>query len=282
MAPNNPLSKYFRQPGIHITLPSRGLYFKNNEAKLAMNNEIAILPMTAADEIIINNPDSLLNGSAIEKIITSCCPGIKFPRQLPVIDVDVIMLAAKLVSYGDVLELTAECPKCKTANTFEVSIRELLSKIKLLPDEISTRLNDDLIVVLRPYTLEVSNRINMAQFEENKLLQLIMKEEHEEKVKVNALATSFDRITNLNLEALSECVIKVITPEGEVTDPKSIKEFMNNISREFIKKIKDKLQELNDYGLPKSINVECENEKCKHEWETAVVYDPSSFFVSGS
>lgn len=281
MAPN-PLSKYFRQPGIHIILPSKGLYFKNNEAKTAMNGEIAILPMTAADEIVVNNPDSLLNGAALEKIITSCCPGIRFPRQLPIIDVDVIMLAAKLVSYGDDLELSAECPKCKAVDTFTVSIRELLGKVKELPDEISVRLSDELLVVIRPYTLEISTKLNMSQFEESKLIQHLLTTEVEEKTKVNTLAASFDRITNLNLDSLSDCVIKVVTPEGEVTDAKNIKEFVNNVPRDYVKKIQDKLKELNDYGLPKTVEVTCKEEKCKHEWETAVVYDPSSFFVSDS
>jgi hypothetical protein len=281
MAPN-PLSKYFRQPGIHVTLPSRGFYFKNNEARTAMNGEIAVLPMTAADEIIANNPDSLLNGAALEKIITSCCPGIKFPRQLPIIDVDVIMLAAKLVSYGDSLELSAECPKCKTINTFDVSIKNLLGKIKELPDEISVRLNDEVLVFIKPYSLEISTRINMSQFEETKLIQHLLSTEVEEKAKVNTLAASFDRITTLNLDSLSDCVVKVVTPEGEVSDAKQIKEFVNNVPREFVKKIQAKLKELNEYGLPKTVEVICKEEKCKHEWETAVVYDPSSFFVSDS
>jgi hypothetical protein len=117
----NPLSVYFRQPGIHIKLPSNGNYTSDGSITLTTSGEVAILPMTAADEIILNNPDSLLNGVAIERIIESCCPQIKNVKELPITDVDVIILAAKLVSYGDGLDLATKCDKCDTIKEFSFS-----------------------------------------------------------------------------------------------------------------------------------------------------------------
>ena len=39
--------------------------------------EHPVLPMTAKDELIMKNPDALLNGDAVIQVIESCVPTIK-------------------------------------------------------------------------------------------------------------------------------------------------------------------------------------------------------------
>jgi hypothetical protein len=68
----NPLADWFRQPGIHVRLPTQGKYNTPDFFKFDAGNEVAVFPMTATDEILLTNPDSLLNGSALEQIIVSC------------------------------------------------------------------------------------------------------------------------------------------------------------------------------------------------------------------
>ena len=96
----NPLAGHFRVPGVHQELPSRGNYYRQGEIKLAMNGEIAVLPMTAADEIILKNPDGLLNGDSIERLLSSCVPDIKNTRNIPNPDVDVLLLGDQDLGHG--------------------------------------------------------------------------------------------------------------------------------------------------------------------------------------
>jgi hypothetical protein len=76
---SNPLRKYFRQPAIHLRLPSGGKFYPDGVVDLPPNGEIPIYPMTAVDEIITRTPDALFNGSAVPDILKSCVPNIKDP-----------------------------------------------------------------------------------------------------------------------------------------------------------------------------------------------------------
>jgi hypothetical protein len=275
----NPLAAYFRQPGIHIKLPSNGNYTPDDLISFTASGEVAILPMTAADEIILNNPDSLLNGVAIERIIESCCPQIKYAKELPITDVDVIVLAAKLVSYGDGLDLITKCEKCQKDQEFTLSIHTLLNQVKPLPNYVSVRLNDDLVAYLRPYTLQSNNRINVTQFEETQLIRHLVADDVTPEERTTAIASAFEKITNLNLELLAKSIIRIKTPTDDVNDPESITEFIQNTNREIVGKLREGIKQFNSYGLPKETTVKCDNPECKNEWTIPVVYDPSSFFA---
>ena len=76
---NNPLGQYFRKPGLNVGLPSKGKFYKN-PPKLTVDGEIAVFPMTAKDELLVKNADSLLNGDAIVQLIRSCVPDIADPQ----------------------------------------------------------------------------------------------------------------------------------------------------------------------------------------------------------
>ena len=65
----NPLRKYFRQPKVYITLPSRGKYYAEGVLDMPSTNELPVFAMTAKDELIIKTPDALLNGQATVEII---------------------------------------------------------------------------------------------------------------------------------------------------------------------------------------------------------------------
>jgi hypothetical protein len=72
----NPLRKYFRQPKVFTTLPSRGKYYAEGVLDMPSTNELPVFAMTAKDELIIKTPDALLNGQATVDIIKSCIPNI--------------------------------------------------------------------------------------------------------------------------------------------------------------------------------------------------------------
>ncbi len=74
---DNPLRKHFRQPAIYVPLPSQGHYWPSGAVVMPSNNELAVLPMTAIDEITSRTPDALFNGSAVTEIIKSCIPAIR-------------------------------------------------------------------------------------------------------------------------------------------------------------------------------------------------------------
>lgn len=274
----NPLSGYYRTPGTYITPPSGGHYNHEQDMQLTASNELEIFPMTAADELILKNPDSLLNGHAVEKVIQSCVPGVKNVRGLINQDIEAILLAIKYASFGDNMPLSSTCPSCGTINESTLSISYLLETSQPLPNEFVFRYDDRMVFYLRPHTFESHTKASLAQYEETKILRSIIGEtDISETDKLQEIQTSFDRIAHFNLELLSYCIMAIAVPEGVVDDQRLIQEFIINADRRLVKQLQDEIQKVNTFGgVQKRAELECV--KCNHVWETDIVYDPASFF----
>ena len=276
---SNPLAKYFRRPGVHIKLPTNGRFFDEGELELSISGELAVYPMTAADEITLKNPDMLLNGDALERLFKSCVPGIKVPRKLSIPDMDVILLAIKLASYGEELPVAAECPKCKTKVELEVGIRPLLDNVSDVPESTDLRINDEVVLALRPYDFESKTILEMAAFEERQLYRfLVGNETMTELERGRKFNESFDRFANLNLDLIARCVISVNTPDGQVSEYEFIKEFIRNLDKKSVGKITETIKQLGDAGIDNSIELTCPSDECKHVWQTDLIFDPANFF----
>lgn len=275
----SPLSKFYRTPGIHISLPSKFKFNDPSEFELSMSNELAVFPMTAKDELWTKNPDALLNGHAIVEIIKSCIPGIKNPRAMVSNDVDYALLAIKKVSYGDYITIPATCPKCGSHHDYEHPIDALLNQVTEYPDDNSVRFNDSLVAYIRPHTYESSTKMNIAAFEETKLLEAVTDMNLSKEARMAMFSNSYDKISNLNLELIAYTVVKIVGPDFIVDDHEEIKNFILNTPKEYAEKIKEKVLELSEFGLNKNIELQCGNKECNHIWTTELVYDPAHFFA---
>jgi hypothetical protein len=277
---DNPLAAYFRGADVHQTLPTQGQFFDEGEIELAINGEVAILPMTAADEIVLKNPDALLNGDALERLFKSCVPAIKAPRKISVPDMDVLLLAIKLASYGDTLEISVRCPKCKEEFTYDTSIRGFLAEISMVKEEDTlVRVTDDMVVYLRPYDFEAKTKLDLAAFEEAKLLQHLLTLDASDEEKAKLFNESFEKIAELNLDLLSHCIRYIQIPDQIVDNPGYIREFVKNSDKNLVKKISDKLGDLSKSGVNREMEVVCPKEDCGHVWTTEMTFDPAHFFA---
>lgn len=275
----NPLAAYFRTPAVQQALPTGG-HFLSEKPQTAINGEFAIYPMTAADEIVLKNPDALLNGDALERLFKSCIPGIANPREISVPDIDTVMLAIKLASFGDALEVNLKCPKCGNEFSTETSIRGILATMTTLDVEDTViRLSDDLVVKLRPYDFECKTILDLKTFEEAKMFEFLMNQEMDELEKQRKFNKAYERMAELNLDLLSRTVVSVATPQGEVTEREYIEQFVRNTDRAAIKLISDKLKSLSEAGVSRDLEAQCPKEDCNHTWVTSLIFDPAHFFV---
>jgi hypothetical protein len=115
---SNPLSKFFRQPSIYVRLPSGGKGWRPGSLNLPVNGEMPILPMTAIDELVYRTPDALFNGEAVTGVIQSCCPNIVDAWACPSIDLDALLVAIRIASYGHNMEIESTCPNCSEEHQF--------------------------------------------------------------------------------------------------------------------------------------------------------------------
>jgi len=279
MGENNPLQKYFRQPAIYVKLPSDGKFYPPGTLDMPVNGEIPVYPMTAMDEIVNRTPDALFNGSAVAEIFKSCIPNIKDPWAIPQTDVDLLLTAVRIASYGHEMEMTVTCPHCNEAQDYALDLRNVIDQYRA-PDYAKSAKIGDLEIFFKPMTYHDLNETAKAQFEQQKIMQMAQSDENiPEADKMSALGQALANVTKLTMGAIGDS-ISLIRINGETVDnPEHIKEFMNNCDSKVFNRIRDHLSDLRTGTEIKPLTIKCSNEECGKEYSQPFTLDMSNFFV---
>ena len=277
----NPLAGHFRQPKLYMKLPSGGLFNTDEDLDFPESKEVAVFPMTAKDEILMKNPDALLNGEAVVQVIKSCVPSVLKPQELTNIDVDAILMGIQSATYGDEMEVTAKCKNCEDKElTGTTSIQESLDQIQPL-EEINIAEWEGLKVALRPVKYKSTIEAGLINFQTTRSLQGIS-ELPDDMDKLQIFNETFNRIAVLNFNLIADSIEKIIMQEGEetieVTDREHIIEFLNNCEASIGKKIEEQSSKISTNGIKKDIQFLCED--CEEVTESTIVLDPVNFFMA--
>jgi hypothetical protein len=275
----NPLLKYFRQPQLHLKLPSGGKWWKPGSLELPVTGELPVYAMTARDELASKTPDALLNGQSTVDVIQSCCPSIKDAWQIPSVDLDSILIAIRLATYGNHMEFVSVCPHCNNKNEHAADLQFLLNAINC-PD-FETPVNiADLEIYLKPLTFSDFNKASIKSYEEQRLLSVVQNEsisESEKLVKFNQL---FRSVLDMTVKQLSNNVGGVRMPDGTlVSDTTMLAEFFANCDRPIWNSVRDRINNIGDKSELKNIPVKCDNEECQKEYTAPLQFELSSFFA---
>jgi hypothetical protein len=275
----NPLANYFRQPKMYVRLPSHGRFYPEGALDTSEIDEYPVYAMTAKDELMFKTPDALMNGQATVEVIKSCVPAIKDPWAMPSLDLDAILIAIRIASYGESMDINATCPKCRHFNEFSLNLVEYLDRISSITYD-GTLEVPPLQVHIRPYTYKEVSKTAIKTLEQQKIFSIVNDENMSDEDKVEKFGESFVKLTNLTVDVISGCITKIVSPEGEVADPTSIKEFIENSPSDVFNSINDYVTEMKDKMSLKAQDVKCT--ECENEWSVEVSMDQTNFFAVGS
>ncbi len=272
----NPLKQYFRAPGAFIKLPSKGMFY-SVPPKLSVEGELAIYPMTAEDELWLKNPDALLNGEALKRIVASCAPDIHNPEETTIADADVIMVTARFVTYGDDLTVSSECPTCRENTDYSFKLPDIIANIREMPAETFVNINE-LKVFLKPSTVALQTKQGVAALQYRMLLNKLAVENKEPEERQQELLKSFaHNVTTMQFETLRENIVKIEMPDGNhVSNKDHVKDWLRNIKKVEFDALNSKIDDLNNSGTDIDYNAECR--ACSHKYNTRISMDPISFF----
>jgi len=280
-APNsvNPLAKYFRQPAIYIKLPSSGKYWEENALELPANGEIPVYPLTTRDEITLRTPDALMNGSGVVDVIQSCCPNIKNAWNMPSIDVDAVLIAIRIASYGQTMDIETKCPACDESNTHAMDLSTCLVAIKS-PDYNKVLEIDGLKIKLKPNPYFGVNKVNAVNFEEQKMMQALENADLNDIAKSQAITESMNRLIDINLMTVTDSTDYIEVADGvQVNDKNHINEFYRNAKSNVVQLVRNRINEANiEGGVPPQPAV-CH--ECTADYKVPLVFDYANFFVRG-
>ena len=260
---NNPLLEAIRVPGETFSLPSQGLFYKNNELQEGVEEgEVHVHPMTTKHELIMKTPDKLFSGKAVHDIFKECIPEVLKPGDLLAKDVDYLMMCLRAVTYGDELRLTVT-HNCKDAveHSYTMNVRTIIRASKSVdPTSIAKKykmkLDNGQVLTLRPPTFD--SVISLYQALDNSVLQ---EEGNEEEI----------------AEKLVENLVDMIEQVNDVTDKAHILEWLAQLRAGWVNDISDKVQENSNWGIESTTTIECKD--CKETVQVEVPTNPITFFT---
>jgi len=272
----NPLKQFFRQPAIYLSLPSGGHHWPASALIMPENRELPVYPMTAIDEITYRTPDALFNGQAVINVVHSCVPNIKNAWEIPGIDLNAVLIAIRIASYGHEMELATRCPKCETESDFGIDLRMVLDSIRE-PDYATPIRHGDLEITLMPVSYRNQNQVGLKQYEQQRSVQQIQNDPNmSDDEKIKRLNETMHLITELTIETLKYSVASIRTPDALVTEIEFIRDFLVNCDRKLYQEIRDRVIELRNSSELKPFEVVCPN--CSHKHEQTLTLDQAAFF----
>lgn len=285
MSDNNPLKKFFRQPKIYIKLPSGGKFWPEGSIEMPENGELPVFSMTAKDEIMIKTPDALLNGQSTVDIIQSCMPNIKDAWKLPIIDLDTILVAMRIASYGEKMDFASKTPVTGTEQSFALDLRQILDGF-IGQEFLSSVEVNGMIIHLRPISYKEFTDTAIKTFEEQRIFRVLNDEKIPDGEKVRVFQESFKKLTEITVSNLEKSIESIEIDEEVVTNKKHIEEFVNNADKDLFRALTDHIDEQRKKFVAKPLTINATPEDIENgapeTFDVPLSFDSANFFGSGS
>ena len=280
---SNPLNKYFRQASIYVKLPS-GTDYPADVVTKSETGEIGIMPMTAKDEVRFKTPDALMNGQGVVDVIQSCVPDIKDAWQIKSYDLDTILVAIRIATYGETMEINFNVPGANEQVAHTINLPAILDQIQQTKVDSDFTLKDGLKISVQPLTYRDMTSTSLQTFQQQKMYSAVQDSELSDEDKATRFNDAFKKLTELNASILLKNIASITMTDGTViTDSAHIKEFVDNANTTLIKEIETKLMNLRTQGAVKPLKLKASEEQIKKgapaTYEVPVTFDTSNFFV---
>jgi len=269
----NPLKQFFRQPKIFIKLPSKGIF--NNPGTLQGDlDKMPVFGMTGMDEILMKTPDALLNGESTVRLMQSCCPSITDGWDISNLDVDAILVAIRIASYGNEMSVTHTCTSCGEEGDYDINLSSMLDHFSRCEYEPKIVLKN-LVIKIKPLTYKKVTEFNLENFMlQKQLAQLDTLTAEQRDVEVPKV---FAALAELQNRIFLETIDQIELESTVVTERSFIKEFLDNCDRDIFESIKEQIEANNTLWRYPDTTVQCAS--CQHADSFAIQLDQSNFFV---
>ena len=284
MTEQNPLQKYYRQPAIYIKLPSKGRFYSPQVFEPTTTGEIPVLPMTAKDDINFKTPDAMMNGQATVDVIKSCVPNIKDPWQVVNYDMDTILLAIRIATYGETMDLKYNVPVTGTQGEHTLNLPALLEDLARVDIKDRATTSKGFTIEMEPLNYRKLTKVYLANYEAQKMYGALDSQIITDEDKNKVFRDTMDKINKVNFSLLLDGIKKIITPEKtEVTDRKQIMEFCNMTDAKTVDEIQQLLTDLRMQTQIPPLRIKASEEQIKKgvpsTFEVPLTFDQSNFFA---
>ena len=279
--------QYMRQPKIYIKLPSQRAFWEHGSIDYPENGELPVYSMTAKDELTFKTPDALMNGQGVVEVIQSCMPNIKDAWKMPNVDLDAILIAIRLATYGEMMEISHVVPNTAETVDHTVDLRQLLDSIyQRTTWKEEVEINENITCFIRPLTYKHLTDTGLKTFEAQKVMQIVNNDNISDEDKLAAFNRSFSVMTSVTVKLIADSIFAIKTPDTVVEDPAFILEYVQNADKEVFTKIQARIDELKVSNGLQPLTVYSTEEQialgAPTEYQVPIGFDNASFFGNGS
>jgi len=283
-ANQNPLAGFMRQPKIYIKLPSGGEFWPAGSLERTENGEYPVYSMTAKDELMLKVPDALMNGQAVVSVIEHCIPSIKNAWQVPNIDLDVILIAIRIATYGDTMTVPVNL---SDGQEFEYNLNlnmlmdTLMGQIKW---ETAIPVSPDLTVHVRPINYKQMTESALKTFETQRMFDAVNNQTASDAEKAKVFNESFEKLNQITIGIVNNSVFAIESSAGTTDNPKHIQEFMENTDKEIFDTVRKQIETQRENNSIKPLKITTTDQMREagvttDELEIPLVFDASYFFA---
>ena len=280
----NPLSGFMRQPKIYIKLPSGGEFWPAGSLNKTENGEYPVYSMTAKDELMLKVPDALMNGQAVTSVIEHCVPNIKNAWHVPNIDLDVILIAIRIATYGEIMTVpvvVGEDTDLEYSLNLNLLMDTLMGQIKWEP---AIPVSPDLTVHVRPINYKQMTESALKTFETQRIFDAINNQTVSDAEKAKVFNESFDKLNQITIGIVNNSVFAIESSAGTTDNPAHIQEFMENTDKEIFDIVKKQIETQRENNSIKPLKIQTTDQMreagvAEDEIEIPLVFDASYFFA---
>jgi hypothetical protein len=202
---------------------------------------------------------------------------------MPSLDSDAILIAIRLASYGEKMEISTKVPNIGEDRSFEVDLRMLLDQLLVFNFDPFVEVDQDITIEVKPLSYKEFTDNAQKTFEEQRIFRLVNDETIPDDKKLAAFSQSFRKLTNITIDLVLNSIASIDTPEGKVSDKRHIREFFENADKSYFDKVLKHLEKIRESTSIKPMKVRSTAEDIEagapEEYEIPITFDQSNFFA---
>jgi len=275
-------------PSIELALPTLGAFYPQNNALQSDADpaNMVIGPLSMLDESSINDPMMMVSGRAIVKLIKRIAPKVDNPQELCELDIQAMLIACRMVSYGNELQITQQCPHCEYENTMQIDLNEHIQNFAPYTEEqikhfeMETSIGQK--VNLKPISYEDAINLTISAIKTNIGADEIDNASNDDILTneyIEMYRKQFEQALESNVDALVSTIYYVTTKSNQkVDDRELIKGWLQSLPLIDIKAITKRVTEINtDIQNRSKLDYECQ--QCHKTASLFVELDPQKLFT---
>ncbi len=143
-----------------------------------------------------------MNGQGVVDVIESCVPDINDAWQIKSYDLDTLLVAIRIATYGETMSIGFTVPVVNEQVEHTINLPAILDEIQKARVQSEITLKDGLKIKVRPLTYRDMTSTSLRTFQEQKMYTAVQDSQLPDEEKAKRFNEAFKKLTDLNSEIL--------------------------------------------------------------------------------